>query len=93
MRELKVSEAMRISGAGLVIGGDISGNVGTGGNGGASIGTGIGIGQGANVSINGRPVSPTSPSSNGVGLIVGSSGFDVSKFINSFFKFNFNFKF
>ncbi|PCE30591.1 hypothetical protein [Burkholderia ubonensis] len=95
MRELKVSEAKQISGAGLVIAGDISGNSGTswdeiaGGASGTSINGGVGIGIGANVTINGRPVPPTSSGKNGVGVSIGHSGFDVSKFTSSFFKFKF----
>lgn len=83
MRELNVFEAKQVSGAGLVIAGGISGNSGT------SINGGVSIGIGANVTINGLPVPPTSTSKNGVGVIIGSSKFDASKFTSSFFKFKF----
>lgn len=85
MRELKVFETKQISGAGLVITGGISGNSGTSINGGVSIGINGGVG----VTINGLPVPPTSTSKNGVGVIIGSSKFDASKFTSSSFKFKF----
>lgn len=69
MRELNVFEAKRISGAGLVIAGGISGNTGTSGNNG--VGVSIGVGKGASVTIDGQPVSPTSSSKNGVGVVIG----------------------
>lgn len=92
MRELTVFEAKRISGAGVVIGGPINGNASTSGSNGVviygdGVGVSIGIGQGANVTIDGRPVSPTSSSKNGVGVGIGRSWFGASKFNSSFFKF------
>ncbi|WP_334042405.1 hypothetical protein [Burkholderia ambifaria] len=81
MRELNNQELNHVSGAGVSVDGGIIGS-----NGGGLF---VGIGQGANVTINGKPVTPNSSSADGLSISVGTGHW--SPFSAGWYKRFFNF--